>query len=259
MLLDCSKLHSRVYSNFNSKFSCCLSQKSFNSFISTDIVKSVKDKTIYHLKNGQYCSFLCILALSTIIGTQINCIYPSIGQKKYRLLFNNIIKPSQCYSSSVNHVTTPISIMFSRIGVNENCAEFVSNYFVPTIQESCKVLVKRHASYNLCPTPIKKLPKTSIEQASSLSVLKSKVNNTSYVNSQLSKPYSSKISTGPNVKPSILTIKKLSQFTYQKNSNKISEDTGDSDVSHPASISDENDECSTSLSNSNYLMWANKC
>ena len=93
----------------------------------------------------------------------------------------------------------------------------------------------------------------------SFSVLKSKVNNTSYVNSQLSKPCSSKISTGPKVKPSILTIKKLSQFTYQKNSNKISEDTGDSDVSHPASISDENDECSTSLSNSNYLMWANKC
>ena len=46
--------------------------------------------------------------------------------------------------------------MFSRIGVNENCAEFVSNHFVPIIQESCTVLVKRYASYNLCPTPIKK-------------------------------------------------------------------------------------------------------
>ena len=148
----------------------------------------MKDKAIYHLKNGQYCAFLCILTLPTITGTHINCIYPSIGQKNYRLLFNNNIKPSQCYSSSVNHVATPISIMFSRIGVNENCAEFVSNYFVPTIQESCKVLVKRHASYNLCPTPIKKIQKTSIEQASSLSVLKSKVNNTSYFNSQLSNP-----------------------------------------------------------------------
>ena len=148
----------------------------------------MKDKAISNLKNDQYCSFLCILALSTIIGTQINCIYPSVGQKKYRLLFNNMIKPSQCYSSSVNHATTPISIMFSRIGVNENCVEFVSSYFVPTIQESCKILVKRHVSYNLCPTPIKKKQKTSIEQASSLSVLKSKVNNTSYVNSQLSNP-----------------------------------------------------------------------
>ena len=115
----------------------------------------MKDKTIYHLKNGQYCSFLCILALSTIIGTQNNCIYPNIGQKKYRLLFNNVIKPRQCYSSSVNHVITPISIMFSRIGINENCAEFVPNHFVPIIQDSRKVLVKRHASYNSCPTPIK--------------------------------------------------------------------------------------------------------
>ena len=163
------------------------------------------------------------------------------------MLFNNAIKPRQCYSSSVNHVTTPISIMFSRIGTNENCAEFVPNHFVPIIQDSRKVLVKRHASYNSCPTPIKKLPKTSIEQASSLSVLKSKVNNTSYVNSQLSKLSSSKISTGPKVKPSILTIKKLSQFTYQEKSNKISEDTSDSDVNHPASISDENNECSTQI------------
>ena len=188
VLLECLKVHSRFYSNFNSYCSCCLYQKSFNSFVSTDINKSVKDKAISNLKNGQYCSFLCILALSTITVTQINCIYPSIKQKKYRLLFNNVIKPIQCYSSSVNHVTTPIPIMFSRIGVNENCAKFASNYFVPIIQEGCKILVKRHVSYNLCPTPIKKIQKTSIEQASSLSVLKSKVNNTSYVNSQLSNP-----------------------------------------------------------------------
>ena len=139
-------------------------------------------------KNSQYCSFLCILALLIIIGTQINCIYPSIGQKMYRLLFNNVIKPPQCYSPSVNHVTTPISNMFSRSGIYENCAEFVPNHFVPIIQDSHKVLVKRHASYNSWPTPIKKLPKTSIEHASSLSVLKSKVNNASYVNSQLSNP-----------------------------------------------------------------------
>ena len=86
----------------------------------------------------------------------------SIGQKKYRLLFNNVIKLRQCYSSLVNHITTAISIMFSRIGINENCAEFVPNHFVPIIQDSRKVLVKRHTSYNSCPAPIKKLPKTSI-------------------------------------------------------------------------------------------------
>ena len=38
----------------------------------------------------------------------------------------------------------------------------------------------------------------------------------------------------------------MSQSTYQKNS-KTSEDTSDSDVNHPASISDENDECSTQI------------
>ena len=108
-----------------------------------------------------------MLALSAITGTQINCICPSIGQKKYRLLFNNAINSRHCYSSSVNHVTTPVSIMFSRTGINKNCAEFVANNFVPIIQYSRKVLLKRHASYNSCPKPTKKLPKASIEQASS--------------------------------------------------------------------------------------------
>ena len=39
----------------------------------------------------------------------------------------------------------------------------------------------------------------------------------------------------------------MSQFTYQEKSNKISEDTSDSDVNHPASISDENNECNTQI------------
>ena len=55
----------------------------------------------------------------------------------------------------------PISVMFSRIGINENCAEFVPNPFEPIIQDNRTVFVKRHASYNSCPQPIKKVPKTS--------------------------------------------------------------------------------------------------
>ena len=112
LLLEGLKVHGSVYSNSSSIFSSCLSQKNFNSFVSTDIVKSVKDDAIYNLKNDQYCSFLCILVLSTMAGTQINCIYPTVRPKEYQLLFNNVIKPSQCYCSSVNHIATPISIMF---------------------------------------------------------------------------------------------------------------------------------------------------
>ena len=43
LLLECLKVRSNIYSNLNSIFSCCLSQKSFNSFVCTDIVKSMKD------------------------------------------------------------------------------------------------------------------------------------------------------------------------------------------------------------------------
>ena len=41
VLLECLKVHSNVYPNFNSTFSCCLSQKSFNSFVSTYVVKEI--------------------------------------------------------------------------------------------------------------------------------------------------------------------------------------------------------------------------
>ena len=66
VVLECLKVHGSIYSNFNSIFSCCLSQKSFNSFFSTGIVKSVKDEEIYNLKNGQYCSFLRIQIIAFI-------------------------------------------------------------------------------------------------------------------------------------------------------------------------------------------------
>ena len=69
VLLECLKVHSSVYSNFNSIFPCCLSQKSFNSFVSTDIVKSVKDGAIYNLKNDQYC-FIYILSLWAFEGLE---------------------------------------------------------------------------------------------------------------------------------------------------------------------------------------------
>ena len=57
VLLECLKVHSSVYSNFNSIFSYCLFQISFNEFVSKDIAKSVKYEAIYNFKNGHYCSF----------------------------------------------------------------------------------------------------------------------------------------------------------------------------------------------------------
>ena len=49
--------------------------------------------------------------------------------------------------------------MFSRFDINESCAESVPNHFVSIIQDSRKVSLKRHASYNSCPATIEKLPR----------------------------------------------------------------------------------------------------
>ena len=93
VLLECLKVHSRFYSNFNIICSCCLYQKSFNSFFSRDIVEFVKDKAISNLKNCQYCSLLCILALSTITGTQIIVFIQVLDRKStdcYLILLNQV-------------------------------------------------------------------------------------------------------------------------------------------------------------------------
>ena len=75
----------------------------------------------------------------------------------------------------------------------------------------------RHGSYNnSSPTPTKKLPKASVAQSSFRSILKSKLNNISFVNSQFSKLTNQKISTGPKIKPIVLFIEKLSQIIYHK-------------------------------------------
>ena len=79
---------------------------------------------------------LTIYKMVNIVLFYVNWLY--MGQKKYRLLFNNVIKPRQCYSYSDNHGTTPISIMFSRFGLNENCVKFVIIILYPSFKTAEK-------------------------------------------------------------------------------------------------------------------------
>ena len=79
------------YRNFKNILSILVSDNSFNTGkIATDLIKQ---EEILNCKNKTWSGFLCVLALSSVIGRNINTFYPDCGHKKYGFLFNQKIEP----------------------------------------------------------------------------------------------------------------------------------------------------------------------
>ena len=96
-----------LFVSFMSVFNCCVSDNAFNSkmFSCSDIVKK---EAVYNCHSSNWCSFLCILALSTILERPIETYYPDKKFSKYSLIFNNQkILPRVSVTS-----LKPISIVF---------------------------------------------------------------------------------------------------------------------------------------------------
>ena len=54
----------------------------------------VRKEAILNCSSHKWSSFLCILGLSSVLGTNISIYYPDCGELQYKLLFNNrLIKP----------------------------------------------------------------------------------------------------------------------------------------------------------------------
>ena len=67
------------YRNFKNILSILVSDNSFNTGkIATDLIKL---EAILNCKNKSWSGFLCVLALSSVIGRNINTFYPDCGHK----------------------------------------------------------------------------------------------------------------------------------------------------------------------------------
>ena len=57
-----------------------------------------------------------MLALSKVAEYSLNSIYPEVGEKKYQLIFSNIVKPCNHYLPQISEWVPPVNVLFSRLG-----------------------------------------------------------------------------------------------------------------------------------------------
>ncbi|XP_057307639.1 52 kDa repressor of the inhibitor of the protein kinase-like [Hydractinia symbiolongicarpus] len=100
-----------------------------NSAFNTDKKQEdlVKEVAILNLVDRKYCSFLAMLALSSVTNRNIFSYYPDYGCKKAQMLFNQLIEPRQPSSAFAIH------ILFCYEGLLPSRENFAPNHFVPII------------------------------------------------------------------------------------------------------------------------------
>ena len=130
-------LHAQFYRKHPSLVSCFTTDKECFSCLESVLKVSVSDlkfeklvqhEAINNCHEGQWSSFLCILALSSVVGRKIHILYPDFGLEKYKLLFNTIVHPRQ-----LPHSDEKIFILFCCEGRQSQTGSFKPNHFVPLV------------------------------------------------------------------------------------------------------------------------------
>ena len=104
---------------------------SFESTSRFDVPEDIiKNEAILNCHDKQWCSFLCMLGLSSAISVNISSYYPDCGLEKYKLLFNCKIEPREVFKR-----TDEIHILFCFNGTVKTGDFFTPNHFVPLIVE----------------------------------------------------------------------------------------------------------------------------
>ena len=80
--------HSKIFS-MSKLLNICVSSLSLESgLVSGELIR---EEAFIMCKDKQYSSFLCVLALSTVIDKTICLHYPDFGHDRYKLIFNHTI------------------------------------------------------------------------------------------------------------------------------------------------------------------------
>lgn len=96
-----------------------------------DNLGAVKNEAILNCKNFEWCSFMCLLGLSSVLKGQIFSFFPKFGDTDHRNLFNSHIKPRV-----TNVQQKCFKILFCRnevFGDYARSGSFQANHFVPLI------------------------------------------------------------------------------------------------------------------------------
>ena len=93
----------------------------------------VRKEAILNCYDKQWCSFLTILGLSSVIQRNIFVCYPDSGEHRYKLLFNRLVKPREPLSLTTEASASDLYILFCFEGIVKAGDTFKPNHFVPLI------------------------------------------------------------------------------------------------------------------------------
>ena len=130
--------------NQNNAFSALLSDESSKCF-KGDRVECINKEATLNLRDRNWSSMVCMMALSSVIERDIISIYPKCSETKIRALLDCTIRPRVEVI-----VIDPIRILWSRAGgldVRPN-SRFAPNHFVPVIRcnEDLKGVLEKDAT-----------------------------------------------------------------------------------------------------------------
>ena len=118
------------FSSLNNIFKMSLSLKTVDSDLSSS--DAVEAEALNICCDKQWSSFICVLALSSVIvNHKIISYYPDFGSIKHKLLYNQHIDPRPPLESS--NSSPVINILFCREGPMTSGHEFIPNHFVPLV------------------------------------------------------------------------------------------------------------------------------
>ena len=121
----------------------------------------VKSEALRSCKPGEWGSFMCLLALSSVTKRNIFSVYPSIGAIKNRIILNNSIKPRSGVSFGDLH------IMFTQLGFTEGKA-FNPNHFVPLSNMLKKIVLPKISAVKATSKRKQKQPALAFQKSTQL-------------------------------------------------------------------------------------------
>ena len=101
----------------------------------TGIADLIQKESRVMLRKGQWSTFICVLALASVIGKIIFCHYHDFGEAKVKLLFNQRIIPRSYYEVSSSSFEI-FNVLYCQLA--KGTQSFKANHFVPLILHTKK-------------------------------------------------------------------------------------------------------------------------
>ena len=120
-----------LFSSTSTLLPMCISNEAFNE---ADYIDCIRKEALCMCYDKVWASFLCVLAMSSILKRKLTVHYPDFGPLKYRILFNQEIMP-RCFYDDHNMLTNSnaIKILYCSL-TTSTTSSFFANHFVPLVE-----------------------------------------------------------------------------------------------------------------------------